>query len=148
MQRVDGDHDVGDDDVVDQHGIGADRGDDGAGIGEPAGLEHDLGQSRIAGRDAAAFVADAAQFRDELVTAGAATAAAGQTLSRDARPSSASSTGVSAASLTMTAASENAPACSWWRSQVVLPDPRNPPSIVRRSRPSAEPFTEAPRRRR
>ena len=78
MQRVDGDHDVGDDDVVDQNGIGADCGDDGAGIGEPAGLQHDLGQSRLAGRNIAALVADAAQFRDELVAAGAATAAAGQ----------------------------------------------------------------------
>ena len=79
----------------------------GAGIGEPAGLQHDLGQARLAGRESsAAFVADAAQFRDEL----AARRAAGSSRRpaprcRDARPSSASSTGVSAASLTMTTAS-------------------------------------------
>lgn len=78
VQRVDRDDDLGDDDVMDEDGIGADRLDDGRRVGEAAGLEHDaveaIGRSAVA----AAFVAELPERGDEPVSAGAAAAAAGE----------------------------------------------------------------------
>ena len=76
MKRVDRDDDLADDDVVDQHRVGADRFDDRAGIGEPAGFEHDAAEPAILG--ATRSVADRAQQRDQLVLRLAAGAAAGE----------------------------------------------------------------------
>ena len=44
VDGVDRDDDLADHDVVDKHGVGADRLDDRRGVGEAAGLEDDLGR--------------------------------------------------------------------------------------------------------